>query len=795
MSYQGFFNSLKCKNYRVDIISDQGAFTEIPLAANNPFVVNYNVSDTPFDPIRISTATINVVYDEYLADALSSCAQGTKIQLVDITENPEVVVWTGFLTPRVYSAGYDKCYETFSLEASDCLASLQYKDYEYLNNGGLTNVRDIIGSIMDACTDIDGFYWCRSKRVNNTVLLPNHLIISEHNFTTNDTEEKWKMYEVLEELCKYLGFTCLQIGRKVYFIDYQTLESNNSLYMTYYSKATDYSEGNPAYYGSALTITAGDIMGDGASISIQGIYNHIQIKDNLYAADEFITNPFDDDHLTNRNGEFYTSVEIPALRRAPNLPGSVSQKDYVAMYPNGTAWFGQDYDEEKTTDVTNESKKEVPLRDDWYTYMHRIYDNDAWESIYYDSAGTRQYPTETQLANSSITRDYLGGTIIDMGVVRKTYMDHDTWQRIVPSRMDYTRYLCISEKHNNEQTNVAGASSTSKLTGKVVFKLKQPYVPNVMLGDDSFLVFSFKGLWERYWNRNYINPDWTDTKCSHNWNVIGSYETALPRGRFRLKIGDKCWSTYNNNWVNYGDHYDYMEPAVKWEDTKYNYWNEEMTILNNVSWEDQINADGIKIPLSGVDVTQGIEFEVLNPRPLFFGNTLSPNFVSKYYDFNEYVWLKDISLKCMQANQDEEGNEGDVIFENSLCGCSINDYDRLTLKVTTYQPKLKPSYSHMAYRRVANDKPVFLTAVKEAALSNNAQKPEENLIEKYVHQYSTPTKKITLTLPISITPLDKVKGIDVEDLNAYYVQLGTEIDYRTDRQEITYIEKVKEWNS
>ena len=795
--YQGFFNSLNCKSYRVDIIPDLSQnVEEIPLAANNPFVVTYDTSNTPFEPVRKSRATINIVYDEYLADALTSCAQGTKVQLVEIpAPGSERIVWTGFLTPNTLNAGYENCYETFSLEASDCLSSLQYIDYEFLSGGGLTNVKDIIISIVESCKDIDGFYWSRSKRVNNTVLLPNHLIISEHNFTTNDTEEKWKMSEVLEELCKYLGFTCLQIGRYMYFIDYQVLEGNNSIYMNYYLKSSNYSEGGPNYYGSGLTITADDVMGAGATISFEGIYNHVQVKDNLYAADEFITNPFDDDHLTNRNGDFYTSVEIPALRRAPNLPSSVSQEDYVGMYPNGTSWFSQDYDKEKTRDVTNETDKEVSLRDDWFTYMHRLYDNDDWESVYYNSAGTQLSLTSAQTANSAITRDYLGATIVDMGVVRNAYVTHDTWQRIVPSRMDYTRYLCISEKHNNDQGWLNHASVGSNLTGKVVFRLKSPYVPKVMLGDDSFLVFSYTGIWERYWNRNYINPEWNDTKMKAAWTLMGDYKYDLPRARFRLKIGNKCWSTHNNTWVNYGDTYDYMEPAAKWEDNKFNFWNQEMTILNNVSWEDQINAEGIKIPMSGVDVTQGIEFEVLNPRPLVMGNTQSPNYEYKFLDFNEYVWLKDITLKCMQANQDEEGNEGDVIFENSLSGCSVNDYDSMTLKVTTYQPKLKPSYSHMVYKRLNGDTPVFLTAIKENALSGNAQKPEENIIEKYVHQYSTPTKKITMTLPIDISPLDKVKGIDVEDTSAYYVQLGTEIDYRTDRQTITYLEKVKQWNS
>ena len=88
----------------------------------------------------------------------------------------------------------------------------------------------------------------------------------------------------------------------------------------------------------------------------------------------------------------------------------------------------------------------------------------------------------------------------------------------------------------------------------------------------------------------------------------------------------------------------------------------------------------------------------------------------------------------------------------------------------------------------------FLEAVKEENLGQTqAQKPEENIIQKYVHQYSTPTKKMTLPLPIDITPLQKLYGVNVEEGKTYegYVQLGTELDYRMGMQTITCVQKSK----
>ena len=775
MNYCGYFCSYQGKQYRVNIITDttDPNYTEIPLAASNPFTSQWNTSNTPFDPIRTSVATINIVYDEYLADALSSCAQGTIVELRDITDNPNgVIKWVGYLTPRTYDAGYAHCYESFSLEAADCLSSLQYVDYEYLHNGGLTNVKDILLFCIAKMGLVEGFYWTRSKRVSNVVLLPEHLVISEHNFVANDVDEKWKCQDILSELCRYLGFTCMQIGNRIYFVDYQYLEPNDRLYMNYYTSGG--TQSGAAYVDSAKTVTEACIMGSDHSISFEGVYNHITVKDNLYAADDIFPSPFDDQHMVNRftsartdEDGYYKAVEVPYV----NKPG-VAHMAPLAEYPNGTEWFAQGYKNEEESDSG-------------YTYMHRIYDNDYWESLYYTSGGTAVSLSGAQKANTAITRDYLGGTIIDMGVARNMYFN-DSYQKIIPNKMDYTRYLCISTKHNNNLSSQYGNRD------KVVFKLKPGFVPQVLLDQDSFLVLNFSCIWERYWDRNYINPKWVNTRCKHFEPIIGNYWNQMVEPRFKLHVGNKGWSTYLQEWVNAGSTYDIMTPQPLWEKkSDFDYWNKEFTVNNSVPWTDEVNAEGYKIPLSGVNVSDGIEFEVLCPGPLFYGNTGNPNPVKRYYEWNSYFYLKTLSMKCVQKGQDADGNESDVLYDNEpATGCSINDME-MTCRITTHKENIKPSYSHMGYQRTSSDSVVFLSGITESAISNTAQKPEENIIEKHVHQYSSPSKKITMTLNMEHTPLQKTYNVDVENPSKGYVQLGSEIDYKQDRQTITFIEKTK----
>ena len=755
MSYVGYFSDLDCKKYEVRITptSGGGQYQEILLAGDQPFVARYNTSDTPFDPVRTSTASVNIVNNSYLHDALSPCAQGTKIELIDITASASPVTnWVGYLTPKVYDAGYEDCYEDFSLEAADCISSLQYKDYVETNSGGIVTLKSIINQICDACGELDGYYWTISKTVSGDVLTPDMLSISEHNFQYNDTEEEWKLNDVLKEICQYLGFTCLQWGKYMYFLDYQYIEGNSRFSTFKYDKAGGYvqigSAGNPNRLASAYTVTSGSYMSNGATISMEPVVNKVTVNANMYAVEDFIPNPFSDDFLVNRinSGDFYTSIEI-------------TPEQTKAKFPNGIwYWTGNvDWKEEKSGDTG-------------YVYYQRIYDNKYWESVY--SNGT---PSEADKKSSSITKNYRGGTLVDLGVVKKEYKDGNG-QWIIPSRMDYTRYICISEKHTNTLPD-AGDRVT-------VFRLKPGFKSRAMLDGKCFLVINCSFLAERYPSRNYINPDWCDAPSKGGYGGT-VYVDGSPQPIFKLTIGDKAYGLWYGGWLNPNDSKAVIEPTVKWQDDIPTYWNKDIQILNNVSWEDKLNCEGVKIHLNGIDTTQEIQFEILNPDPSFDGRG-APNPDHRFLDQSAYMWIKDLSIKIVREGESDLGNDNDVVYENVIDECSINDMNEIKVKITTFTDQVKPSYSHMILGSG------FLQTVLETGLSNaQAQKPEENIIQKYVHQYSTPTRKFSLTLPIDIAPFQKLFGVDVDNPEDGYVQLGTEMDYAMGRQTITCIQKDK----
>ena len=562
-NYVGYFSDLHCKQYEVKITSNENSsdYQEILLAGEQPFVVRYNTSNTPFDPVRTSTATVNIVHDDYLEDSLSSCAQGTKIELNDITNSASPITeWVGYLTPKIYDAGYVDCFENFSLEAADCISSLQYVDYVETNSGGVVNIKSVIAQICDAANELEGFYWTKSKKYDSSdgdIILPEHLAICEHNFQSNDTNEEWKLSEVLEEICRYLGYTCLQWGKRMYFVDYQWLETHNSLTMSWYPKYNGYNRVNQDQtIGSAYTVTSGSVMSNDASISFEPIYNKVTVNANMYAAEDVVPNIFDDKFLRNRinSGDFYTNVEI-------------TPDQSVAEYPHGGEWytigFTQKYVKEKGE---NENGKKVDLYDNKYRYFMRLYDHKFYDS-YYTNALTGTYAplSDNQKASSDVTKDYRGATIVDLGVVRNEYKDqYQNW--IVPSKLDYTRYLCVCEKYVNPQTGRTVSSAIGYRTP--VFKLKSGYKPMVMVDDKSYLVLYCNAIFERYENRNYINPEWNSTECKTNWSAAGYYRNQVGQPVFKIHVGNLGWSTWRNGWVTANSSDDYVVPEMKWESNK-----------------------------------------------------------------------------------------------------------------------------------------------------------------------------------------------------------------------------------
>lgn len=753
-NYKGYFRSnnpttgntngtLYCVYFIKD--EDDDEYVEIKLAGENPFIVTYEKAKTVFDPLRTSTATINIVHNTYMEDIMTSIAKGTKIVLQN--EDRNELVWTGYLKPTLYDANYVNEYETYELVANDYILTLQYLDY--VDDSGYTKQVSTFENILKKiCVEVgfEGFYWPDTKRNNNnTTILPYSLKISEQNFFSEDTDECWNKKDILEQLCKYLGLSAIQWKNSLFLVDYQSYHNSDTITMYHYPAVG--SGGYTNYYGGTQRITAEEIAKSDATISFEPIYNKIKINCNFYDVPYFIPDIFNDDLLINRLREsnFYENLEY-----APELP-------YKPSYPWGTSWFEQKW----KTDGEG---------DNVHRYFLRPYDNRYWESLYYTPSGDWHHPTPVPYPNptyvdlhsSLLLRNYGGATIVDMGVVKKNYYDEETGQYIVPNKLNYDRYICISQK----------AMGVFDDTNDIpVMRLKSGFRALAPFSANSFLVLNYSLLWEKYLNRPYINPDWTTDTIKAG----GDATDAKADGAmfFKLKIGNKWWN--GKQWTTTESHFKVI--TEKNEDKK-GTCNEEVHVLNNISWDDEVNEEGYKIPLSGVSQCAEIQFEILFPSLQFY--RYSEGIAS--YEWNAYCWVKSLSIKCVQGGQDKETEENDVVYENVIQEDAVNELDEIDLKITTSTNLTKPSYSNVMYEDGV------LETITEPNLSNIPQKPEENLIERYVNFYNTKTKLIEMNVKNKYTPFDCFYGVDVNNSQQPFIQLGSEINYKDNSNKITFIQ-------
>lgn len=787
-NYKGYFKDIRsCDQYCVYIIGNTADtnYTEVLLSGNEPFVVRYENNKTPFEPIRTSTATIKLVHNNYLEDIMTPVARSTQIKLKNETTN--TWEWVGYLVPRVYDASYVDEYETFELEAADCLSSLQYVPYTddtaYTKN--IVTIKSVIDKACDDCGLLDGYYWDRSKKVGTKILLPDHLKISEQNWFFSDTDEPWDMLTIVEETCRYLGLTCLQWKTNLYFVDYQVMHNKDRFSVTRYPKSTSYAQGYSSYTETAMTVTAESYKASNATISFEPVYNKCVVRANMYAIDNIIPDLFGDEYLTNRidPDNFYANFEVTPIWSNDTYwewswsnIGSYKTYGYKPKFPAKLRPNNPDYNPEKNGDKV--------VDDGDYRYFQRLYDHKYWESCYYNLSGSTVTPSSSDLKSSNCTRNYMGGTIVDLGVVRNEYLsDYGQW--MVPNKLDYTRYLCLCCKYDPKNTWWQPSDHPYNTGPYTLFRAKPGAISPCVVSDNAFLVIDYAATWERYVDRNYINPDWIADQCGKGAIAPGTCARQIGNLSFKLKIGDKYWN--GNSWQTANTTFNVV---VEKTSDQYDIWNTELNVLNNVSWDMFVNESGYKIPLSGVTLTDAIEFEVLRPGYQFMYNGGNPGFVT-YYHYNAYCWLSKLSVKVVQTGEAEQ-DESDIIYENTLNDDAVNELGDITVKLTTVSDMTKASYSTVIYAGGSSDVP--LTAINDTSLEDEthtieARKPEENIVLKYVMQYNTSTKKIKANMGMEFTPFTKVKAIDIYEPTQGYVVASQEIDYARGTQQLTMIEK------
>ena len=197
-----------------------GESTELTAGAT-PFTIDIDSEEFLYVPTRFSTAKLQIVGSDYLQSMFSTAYREYRVTL----RKDDQIVWCGFIKPELYTQDYTS--ETFILEI-ECMSAMSVLEFIDYTTEGDSKEFVSIWRILQRCVStaaaryravyIPHVYASSKAAYSTAENVMENMILSEQNFF--DEEDKpMKLKEVLEEVCKFLNWTCVDWKGELYFVD------------------------------------------------------------------------------------------------------------------------------------------------------------------------------------------------------------------------------------------------------------------------------------------------------------------------------------------------------------------------------------------------------------------------------------------------------------------------------------------------------------------------------------------------------------------------------------------------
>ena len=307
--------------YTVKILTNNDSSTTMTIGedglyfGDEPVIITGECSDT-FDNLLTKSCEINLVSEDYIGDEL--WAANARSIVVNVFKDT-TCIFAGYVEPNAFNQPFANPLEEFTLNCIDAISILQYYNYKdalpntfntLRQTAGNVSFKDMIDDIVNLFDniDIEGTHTIRvlydkSKAVTqgneNTIF--NDLGISESYIIGDEIDDVWTQEAVLTEILKYLNLHIIQQGFDFYVFDWATLKNRRN---TWYDVLTNTTVSLTAAQNTTL---AGSLYGgDDTNITVDDVYNQIQVTCNLENEDTVIVSPLEKDDLDS----LYSSKQL-----------------------------------------------------------------------------------------------------------------------------------------------------------------------------------------------------------------------------------------------------------------------------------------------------------------------------------------------------------------------------------------------------------------------------------------------------------------------------------------------------
>lgn len=409
-------------------------------------------------------------------------------------------VFYGFVEPNVYSQDYAEEYTQLDINFTDFLSTLQYgklsdaSTYNEAKQAASTlSFKDYIAAM--GFFDIGNVYFDKSSKVSGTETdTLSGIGVSGSLFFGDTEDDEWTFEDILKEILKYLNLHIIQIGRDFYIFDWSTLtqsrEANEKDTMDFL--CLNDGSVQPLYFPKkSYRITKPDYASNDTQISVDEVYNQIQVKCDLKDLENIVESPLDSEKLVSLYPKRFLYCTEYAVKKKNNNPMlAIMVDDFNKIIHN------------QSVDNENAHKYDWYMRpllnNSWKFYLNKSLNNYTIESIYpkvfIDGKGSvYSWPWRVSdyLKQNALTPCMFNMAYID--TLGKNISDNE----IKNDFDDNSNYLYISINGNGDDTESGHKPSDNDIRAHSGMIEYQPSNSAVILSpsDDTstnYLVFSGK---------------------------------------------------------------------------------------------------------------------------------------------------------------------------------------------------------------------------------------------------------------------------------------------------------------
>lgn len=775
MRYTSSFSDLNGKVYDVEIRT--GSTTEvIELTMGGTPCIITSASEGIFTPIKSRSCTLEIVVTDYIMDLYDPTARGTKVKVFEHDNNK--VIFHGFMTPCEYNQDYSNL-DTITLEAIDGISTA--KDFKWVNDGSYKTFFDIVLSILEGCnyqgylyvpevyTKINGVY------IDDTVL--KKLYASSANFIDdNDAHDPWTEYEVISEILKFLGWSLCPDGDDVWLVDYRSVSSDGAWYKKYslhddIAHNIHYGDFIENYYDNSIVDVSSVEAPGTPNLSIDDIYNKIEISDNLYKIEE-ISPDIDEEenHISvtremdlGVDGGWWTRTETSGWLWWRSTTKSITGYDFqtVCRLKPNSGWKHRYF---RMNDLSEIEKPSDVSYEDWKgyydPYLHNEYNVGKINKYinthcclfqhyaHLKEEGKNRLPTSldwTSILTFFVTNDKTPNfSVLNIDKFEKPVLEYEINETINWKPSTGSSWITI-KGDLYYQYNEAKYGEKNRDTLNIVNQDKRffttlPVDKAIDIDEQGYLSLPRLKRW---------HPE--------------EFNTGFKMWKMKLQIGDdqigykywngEEWTTYEstfyikyNNNPETGDDIEFVS-AFKW-----------MSPVNTNDFKDKVGVDGYCVQIYSDEEWNEKYPNIPNPSPSFgklkltiytpslCSNELMEAFRQTYQTaYNDISWkdlppvifAKDFELGYVYTNSDvwyssvdDSDNKNDKVYIGLINDNYVQDFDGLEFKLNTALPDKPISRSYVSL----SNGYLNTMAHTENLLSDKEQ--EYNIVDMYLDHYS-----------------------------------------------------------